>query len=140
VRLLALLDENLSTGATVQLTAHCTDATPEGAAAAVAADAAGCALVLMTAPGACKKLHREETIQVTQSSLTCDALSPAATSAAKIPFTTLLPRTHRRHLVVSPDTIEFSTVHSGRTLETAWLVASGACSGCEALHFINMVQ
>lgn len=83
VRLLALLDEHLSAGAAVQLTAHCTDATPEGAAVAVAADAAGCALVLMTAPGACKKLHREETIQVTQSLLTCAALSPAATSAAQ---------------------------------------------------------
>jgi hypothetical protein len=82
VRLLALLDEHLSAGAAVQLTAHCTDATPEGAAAAVAADAAGCALVLMTAPGACKKLHREETIQVTQSPSRACCLCPSCSQPA----------------------------------------------------------
>jgi hypothetical protein len=54
-----LLDRNVPPGTAVNLVDG-----DRSDAALVASDAAGCALVLMTADGACKKLHREETIQV----------------------------------------------------------------------------
>jgi hypothetical protein len=59
VRLMELLDRNVPPGTAVNLVDG-----DRSDAALVASDAAGCALVLMTADGACKKLHREETIQV----------------------------------------------------------------------------
>jgi hypothetical protein len=54
-----LLDRNVPPGTAVNLVDG-----DRSDAALVASDAAACALVLMTADGACKKLHREETIQV----------------------------------------------------------------------------